>query len=305
MMLRQTGLSLLCVLFTLAFAASSMVTVPLEAAVRTKSSAKKVSSKKKKKKRSSRSSKCSPAARAAGKKQAIDLVSSQSPELCRLTGMEYKAGSEDLADISAIMAADGEILGESSNVRELQYQQGEDLAELEREDDVTVDIDAFTSLWLSYVDQEGGTATEGGIPKQKIIDVVMDWLGTRYQYGGMTRSGIDCSAFTRMIFESTSKVTLPRSAAQQSSVGKTVSKRSELQFGDLVFFNTRRRVAVGHVGIYLGDDLFAHSSSRYGVTISSLKSTYYGKRLIGARRLTEADMAELTTPTSEQRTAQR
>jgi cell wall-associated NlpC family hydrolase len=100
-----------------------------------------------------------------------------------------------------------------------------------------------------------------------------------------------------MIFESTSKVTLPRSAAQQSSVGKTVSKRSELQFGDLVFFNTRRRVAVGHVGIYLGDDLFAHSSSRYGVTISSLKSTYYGKRLIGARRLTEADMAQLTAET--------
>ena len=211
--------------------------------------------------------------------------------------MEYKAGSEDLADISAIMAADGEILGEASSVRELQYQQGEDLAELEREDDVTVDIDAFTSLWLSYVDQEGGTMTEGGIPKQKVIDVVMDWLGTRYQYGGMTRGGIDCSAFTRMIFESTSKVTLPRSAAQQSTVGKTVSKRSELQLGDLVFFNTRRRVAVGHVGIYLGDDLFAHSSSRYGVTISSLKSTYYGKRLIGARRLTEADMAQLTAET--------
>ena len=296
-MLRQTGLSLLCVMFTLVFAASSVVTLPLEAAVRTKSSAKKVSSKKKKK-RSSRSSKCSPAARAAGKKQAIDLVSSQSPELCRLTGMEYKAGSEDLADISAIMAADGEILGEASSVRELQYQQGEDLAELEREDDVTVDIDAFTSLWLSYVDQEGGTMTEGGIPKQKVIDVVMDWLGTRYQYGGMTRGGIDCSAFTRMIFETTSKVTLPRSAAQQSGGGKTVSKRSELQFGDLVFFNTRRRVAVGHVGIYLGDDLFAHSSSRYGVTISSLKSTYYGKRLIGARRLTEADMAQLSGDTA-------
>lgn len=298
-MIRQTGLSLLCVMFTLVFAASSVVTIPLEAAGRAKASAKKVSSKKKKK-RSSRSSKCSPAARAAGKKQAIDLVSTQSPELCRLTGMEYKAGSEDLADISAIMAADGETLGEASNVREPQYQQGEDLAELEREDDVTVDIDAFTSLWLSYVDQEGGTLTESGIPKQKVIDVVMDWLGTRYQYGGMTRAGIDCSAFTRMIFESTSKVTLPRSAAQQSGVGKTVSKRSELQFGDLVFFNTRRRVAVGHVGIYLGDDLFAHSSSRYGVTISSLKSTYYGKRLIGARRLTEADMAQLTAETVRQ-----
>ena len=58
----------------------------------------------------------------------------------------------------------------------------------------------------------------------------------------------------------------------------------ELQFGDLVFFNTTGR-SPSHVGIYLEDDLFAHASVTYGVTISSLESTYYRKRLVGARRV--------------------
>jgi lipoprotein Spr len=158
-----------------------------------------------------------------------------------------------------------------------------------------VDVDGFRSLWLQYVDDNGAEVTEGGIPKQNIIDVVMDWLGTRYDFGGQARTGIDCSAFTRMVYASVAKVELPRTAAQQSTIGRTVSKRTELQFGDLIFFHTRRHAYVSHVGVYLGDNLFAHASSRYGVTISSLESTYYSKRLIGARRLTEADITRLAS----------
>jgi cell wall-associated NlpC family hydrolase len=69
----------------------------------------------------------------------------------------------------------------------------------------------------------------------------------------------------------------------QYEEGKTV-KREDLQFGDLIFFHTLKHTYVSHVGIYLGDNLFAHASSRYGVTVSSLESTYYGSRMIGARR---------------------
>ena len=65
------------------------------------------------------------------------------------------------------------------------------------------------------------------------------------------------------------------------------SDRTELKFGDLVFFNTRRRVKPGHVGIYIGDNLFAHASSKLGVTISSLEHDYYNKRYMGARRIDE------------------
>jgi cell wall-associated NlpC family hydrolase len=66
-------------------------------------------------------------------------------------------------------------------------------------------------------------------------------------------------------------------------LGQTV-ELSELKFGDLIFFNTTGDRA-SHVGIYLGDDLFAHASVSFGVTISSLQSSYYAKRYETARRI--------------------
>jgi cell wall-associated NlpC family hydrolase len=74
-------------------------------------------------------------------------------------------------------------------------------------------------------------------------------------------------------------------ARAQYGVGSDVAK-PDLQFGDLVFFNTTGR-SPSHVGIYIEDDLFAHASVSYGVTISSLESTYYRKRYVGARRVVE------------------
>ena len=64
-----------------------------------------------------------------------------------------------------------------------------------------------------------------------------------------------------------------------------VAKEEDLQFGDLVFFDTRINVKPGHVGIYLGDNLFAHASSKKGVTISSLNHSYYQSRFMGGRRV--------------------
>ncbi len=302
-MTKFPGLSLLCVMIAALFTLTSVVPVESMAAGPKKGYVKKASRKKKKSKRT----KCSPAARAEGKRQAIDLVRTQSPELCRLAGMEYTSTGEAVATAQALIATDGEEATTDAtnaaltNAQNFPLEEGEDIAELEREDDVTVDVDGFRSLWLQYVDEHGDQMTEGGIPKQNIIDVVMDWLGTRYDFGGSSRTGIDCSAFTRMVFSTVAKVELPRTAAQQSTIGRTVSKRTDLQFGDLVFFHTRRHAYVSHVGVYLGDNLFAHASSRYGVTISSLESTYYSKRLIGARRITEQDIARLaTTPDSTQ-----
>jgi cell wall-associated NlpC family hydrolase len=70
--------------------------------------------------------------------------------------------------------------------------------------------------------------------------------------------------------------------------------RKDLQFGDLIFFHTRRHAYVSHVGIYLGDNLFAHASSKYGVTVSSLESTYYNNRFIGAKRITARDLDKMS-----------
>lgn len=290
-MRKNPGMSILCVVLFSLFTLVTLSPTPVEA--RAKHKTFKKASFKKKKSRRNRGSKCSVAARAEGKRQAMELVRTQSTELCRLVGIEPSTDTNAVALSQSLIQNDGEV--EATTGTNVMFDESEDIAELEQEDDVTVDVDAFRSLWLRYVDDDGSAdLTDAGIEKQKFIDVVMDWLGTRYDFGGTVRSGIDCSAFTRQVYETVAKIELPRTASLQSAIGASV-KRPDLRFGDLVFFNTRGRHRVSHVGIYLGDHLFAHSSSRYGVTISSLESTYYSKRLLGGRRITAPDMARLAT----------
>ncbi len=116
---------------------------------------------------------------------------------------------------------------------------------------------------------------------------IIRYLNTPYKYGGNSLDGIDCSAFTQSVYKNSWLLNLNRTARDQFQQGQVIGDRSELKFGDLVFFNTRRRVKPGHVGIYIGDNLFAHASSKLGVTISSLEHTYYDKRYMGARRVDE------------------
>ena len=127
--------------------------------------------------------------------------------------------------------------------------------------------------------------------REEILLQVIKYLETPYKYGGNTENGIDCSGFTLQVYEKSTGIKLPRSAREQFAVGEKV-EREDLSFGDLVFFNTRRRSNPGHVGIYIGDDQFIHSSTSLGVTISSLQEPYYKKRYIGARRVEVDEVAE-------------
>jgi len=293
-------MSLLCVLIAAVFAFTSIEPVQLVASPKAATYKKASSKKNKRSRKRSRKSACSVASRAAGKKQAYALLSSQSPELCRLTGVKFSADRDSIYNASEIIAGDGELALEEQNP-DAQYEEGEVIAELEKEDDVTPDLEAFRSLWLTMVNErEKQDATPSGLPKQKLADLVMEWLGTRYHFGGSSRTGIDCSAFTQMLFSSAFNIQLPRTSVSQATIGQTVSRRSDLAFGDLVFFHTRSRRGISHVGMYLGDNLFAHSSSRYGVTISSLESTYYSKRLVAARRLDDEALTKMSSalPTS-------
>ncbi|MEX2090208.1 MAG: NlpC/P60 family protein [Bacteroidota bacterium] len=111
------------------------------------------------------------------------------------------------------------------------------------------------------------------------------WMGVPYKLGGGTEDGIDCSAYTMLIYKNSIGRQLPRSSAEQFRVGRAV-EYSDLKFGDLVFFNTTGEPA-SHVGIYMGDDLFAHASVGLGVTVSSIESFYFKKRYEGARRIVE------------------
>jgi cell wall-associated NlpC family hydrolase len=108
-----------------------------------------------------------------------------------------------------------------------------------------------------------------------------EWRGTRYRLGGLGKGGIDCSGFVYLTFLDRLGIELPRSTHFQSQKGKEVA-RSQLKTGDLVFFRTGR---YNHVGIYLEDGKFMHSSTKSGVRISSLSNSYWQRTYWKAKRL--------------------
>ncbi|MBB6670558.1 C40 family peptidase [Cohnella nanjingensis] len=119
----------------------------------------------------------------------------------------------------------------------------------------------------------------------KLDSTVSKLIGIDYDYGGTTTNGFDCSGFTSYVFKKFD-LKLPHSSKEQFSLGDKV-ERDDLRPGDLVFFNTSGS-GVSHVGIYVGDNKFAHSASK-GVTISDLDEKYYAKRYLGARRVMDSD----------------
>jgi cell wall-associated NlpC family hydrolase len=158
-------------------------------------------------------------------------------------------------------------------------------AEEKEEDDRTVDVEKMRKRLMPErpASERYTNRTPKGLDRDRLLIDVVSYLGTPYLYGGNTREGIDCSGFTARVYESGASKQLPRSARAQFAVGAPIDK-ADLEFGDLVFFNTTGR-RPSHVGIYIEDDLFVHASVTRGVTFSSLESTYYRKRYVGARRV--------------------
>jgi lipoprotein Spr len=116
----------------------------------------------------------------------------------------------------------------------------------------------------------------------KLFQFVYDWVGTPYHFGGDSRKGIDCSAFTKELYSKVFNLTIKRNSRDIFSMVSPVRK-DELQEGDLVFFKIHSR-SISHVGIYLGNNKFAHASSR-GVAISSLDDGYYSRYFYKGGRL--------------------
>lgn len=120
--------------------------------------------------------------------------------------------------------------------------------------------------------------------KTLMLKSINKYQGVPYKWAGDSMTGMDCSGFTMKVFQESSNYTLPHNATAQYKLGSKVNQR-QLKFGDLVFFRDIETKGVSHVGIYVGDDNFAHASLSKGVVYSSLKQDYYRKRYVSARRI--------------------
>ena len=120
--------------------------------------------------------------------------------------------------------------------------------------------------------------------KVLMLKSINSYKGVPYLWAGDSKRGMDCSGFTMKVFQESSNYTLPHNAAAQYKLGSKVNQR-QLKLGDLVFFRDIEFKGISHVGIYVGDDKFAHASLSKGVVYSSMKEDYYRKRYVSARRI--------------------
>jgi len=122
------------------------------------------------------------------------------------------------------------------------------------------------------------------VPDEKLKKIIAKWIGVPYRYAGMSRRGVDCSGFVCLVYTELNNTELPHSSRRMSHYGHSVAI-TNAKSGDLVFFRGGLFHSINHVGIYIGNNKFAHASSSKGVRYSSLDEDYYKKRFADIRRL--------------------
>jgi len=99
-------------------------------------------------------------------------------------------------------------------------------------DDTPVNIDNL----VGKISQPTNSPTGDVNSKEKLLMEIIRYMNTPYKFGGDSKKGIDCSAFTQIMFKNTMSIDLSRTANEQYNMGKDIEEKKELQFGDLVFF---------------------------------------------------------------------
>lgn len=228
-------------------------------------------------------------ARNSGKKKKIQQIEAPAEENDG-EFIEYKVKRGDTLDkVADLFSVDKEDLIESNNLQSLKGRK------------LSPGITILVPKVIEEGEEEFVTLTGKSLKPWKnsderymLVKVAKSFMGAPYKYGGNTVKGLDCSAYVKKIYE-IFDIQLPRSARDQFKVGSKIGKE-ELGVGDLVFFRTKRYVKYPtHVGIYIGEGNFIHSSSghgRIGVKIDSLTSDYYSKAYTGATRIKSGSSEE-------------
>jgi|HigsolmetaAR203D_1030402.scaffolds.fasta_scaffold00786_8 cell wall-associated NlpC family hydrolase len=149
---------------------------------------------------------------------------------------------------------------------------------------------------ISYFDYAPGGSSGGSTPSapagstaSAIVTTALAYKGAfTYKFGAepwnTNYKYSDCSAFVQLVFNKIHGFNLPRTSIKQSKEGKYVAK-ANLQAGDLVFFDTNGDGTINHVGIYIGNGEFIHSSPSNKVGINNLNTGYWKNHYVTARRV--------------------
>ena len=121
------------------------------------------------------------------------------------------------------------------------------------------------------------------ISNEKLYTFIDEWYGVKYKYGGKSKSGIDCSGLTCIIYKEVFGKTIIGSSASIYNQCEKTSK-GKLKEGDLVFFKIESK-DISHVGVYLQNNKFVHATTQAGVMIDDLYEDYYRKYFEGGGRI--------------------
>jgi cell wall-associated NlpC family hydrolase len=142
---------------------------------------------------------------------------------------------------------------------------------------------------LAFVQGDGFLVGEKS--RELLGRVARSFQGFRYTKGGGSINGMDCSSYVQRVYKIFG-IDLPRTAREQFRVGYTVAKNA-LQVGDLVFFKRPKSREPTHVGIYIGDSQYIHTSlTKRRVDIDSLDGRYANLHFVGAKRIEEVEPKE-------------
>lgn len=132
------------------------------------------------------------------------------------------------------------------------------------------------------------TTSSTSTKAEKIASYAKTYEGVKYQYGGTTQRGMDCSGLIFVAFRN-ENVVLPRVSRDMAKRGKEI-RLKEVKIGDLLFFKTKRKQGkINHVGLVVNVNNssieFIHSTTSRGVITSLLSENYWRNAFVKARRV--------------------